>query len=289
MKDLLTINIFSNSCAKMNSTDMIAMTYDSMESCFDIPKDVTLRVFIDPNPAVNKFDQYRDNVNEWLTGKGMENSSVIQTCGLVDSYIKSIELADTPFCLQFEHDWLTISEHIPHSLEEITETMEVGGIDYIKFNKRRNAASGWERGMKTVVINGMELCENAWRSNLPHIIKTHPYREHIKFLDPDSRGCSGLEKTLVKCVGMAHSYGKLGHPMTESHIDGRTDFPAYLKGELTYEELIEGYVWGTENSLDKEVQAKGVEKVFGDAEFIWDTPVKDHSKWNNISFRPTEK
>ena len=210
----MKLNIFTN-CSKISPRiDIIKITYLSFVKIFGL---LPLTIYIDPNPNVNRYEEYKKNLKEYF------RCDIIETNGLADGYIKSIKEGDDRFIFQLEHDWMF--RGINHTLKKIVKLMEDKGVYHFRFNKsmytKENYKSKWCSVAEEKEYNGIPYIETDNMSNNPHIIDRLLYIEKVLPLIKVKNKSYGIEeelkgKGLVSCV-----YGKFNDRPTILHLNAK--------------------------------------------------------------------
>ena len=170
---------------------------------------------MDKNPCFQYAESYKKNLLKYF-------DTVIDTNSLSHGYIKSVIRAKTEFIFQLEHDWI-FNNNISHSLEMIVDAMKKYKLYHLRFNKRENIVSTWDKKM---IEKGDELfkyCITNNLSNNPHIINKRKYVDLVKRkIIKKSTGSLGIEHELLKHPDLEDAiYGPAGNPATVTHTDGR--------------------------------------------------------------------
>ncbi len=210
----IELHLFTN-CTKFTpSTRMIRDTYNSFKKTFgNIP---VAFVWCDPKPYVAKYKAYVRNL--------LKNfSKVVQTVSLSDGYIKAIKNSKADYLFMLEHDWIFQTELINNSLNEILEIMNTYEIYHLRFNKRQNIVTKWDRFLQEQKCGDFVYCRTPILSNNPHIIHRKTYLDFIKKgMIRVMLGSDGVEEIISKFHGTWGAiYGGLDYPATVQHIDGR--------------------------------------------------------------------
>lgn len=181
--------------------------------------DVVLRLFCDPSPNPEGFDAWTEAAAAPLAPRPVE---IHRSRGLADGYAQAIDLADAPYALMLEHDWMLRAEHVSHALAELLDAMAAAPIRHLRFNKRWNRAVGYDHFMEPDPRAPVPACRVSGRSNNPHILDIAQARARVRpFIDRSARKAEGLEGRMELFAGGGHVYGDLGHPATAGHLDGR--------------------------------------------------------------------
>lgn len=216
------LNIFSN-CTKLNSSDdtVIKSMFKSWTSIFNISAINNVNIFIDPQPNESMYGQYSRSVKEYFLKEDIQ-CTVHKTNGLADGYIKSVNICETDYIFQIEHDWIFL-DTIKHTLSEILECMIMENIEHLRFNKRKNVNAVNER-LCEVEINGIKLCRTTKRSNNPHVIDRGSYmnkwNDYIDLSNTPKRA-DGIENKLVGQTGFI--YGGILYPQQIKHTDATNE------------------------------------------------------------------
>jgi hypothetical protein len=192
----------------------------------------TGRVYLE---RLSSIDQFRD-------------CPIVMTRGLVDGYLKAIELCQTPFLFFLEHDW-SFSEEIGHSLLELCEWMDSDPkINCILFNKKNNSPCLGQE--KVEPHPSLPLCLTNRQSNNPNLLrvsnakkwrmpllkapgcKVHPGLLFFYNFCGQTRiphYCGGIECELTQFASRdpnhvallgTYLYGRTGQGPTVNHLDG---------------------------------------------------------------------
>jgi hypothetical protein len=220
--DAITLNVFSN-VASANAEHCLAPeAIRSYFACFDGARGArktTTRVFLDPKPFRANHAAWIEKIRRGTEGIDLE---IIETNGLIDSFMKSVEMTETPYAVQLEHDFIFLRARIPHGLPEMVEDMERHRFNYIRFNKRRNIRQGYDLFLEPMEGTEVPLCRINGRSNNPQIINVGYYlAEVVPLLRRPDGDQIGLEGGLCRYMGGGQLYGPLGWPKTVQHLDGR--------------------------------------------------------------------
>ena len=216
----IDLNLFTN-CTKNHSGDasLIANTYYSFVTTFGLCNIENLRVFIDPEPSRENLSTYIDSILAAI--KFPRSIDVITTNGLADGYIKSVNMGDSEYIFQLEHDWEFLPT-IRHDLSFLTQCMSAASMDHLRLNKRTNINKTNER-LQELSVYGWPFCETQQRSNNPHIIKRSVYKEkYCDYMDLSNtpKRADGVENKLIGQKG--YIYGGKMYPQAIRHTDGRS-------------------------------------------------------------------
>jgi hypothetical protein len=219
---VITLNVFSNVASADAAHCLVPEAIRSYFECFDgargAERTIT-RVFLDPKPFRANHEAWIAAIRAGTPGIPLE---IVETRGLIDSFIKSVEMTETPFAMQLEHDFVFLRHRIPHGVPEMVEDMITHRFNYVRFNKRRNIRQGYDLFVEPVEGTKVPFCRINGRSNNPQIIDVAYYRDEVlpvlKRPDGDQ---IGLEGGLCRYLGGGQLYGPLGWPRTVQHLDGR--------------------------------------------------------------------
>jgi hypothetical protein len=218
----INLNVFSNVASAEAKDCLVPEAIRAYFSCFDGARgagETIVRVFLDPKPHRANHDAWRAAIREALPDIPVE---IVETEGLISSFIRAIEMSECAYAMQLEHDFVFRRSLIPHGIGEIVATMAAGDIEYMRFNKRANIKQGYDLFMEEVSAGPVPLCRVNGRSNNPHLIDTAYYRKVVlPILTDPHTGKLGLEGGLDRYIGGGHVYGPLGWPKTVQHLDGR--------------------------------------------------------------------
>lgn len=212
----INLNVFSNVASNNPRHCLAPETILSFLDCFggaESEVNLIIRIFIDPNPHREYYNDWLSTIAERLPGVRYET---IQTNGLQDGYWRSVRMSEGDYAVQLEHDWMFIRRRIQHGLREITGDMQERRINYLRFNKRRNVQFGIDYFVEDDNSGRIPTCRISGRSNNPHIIDVEYYRSLLKH--PQT---VGLEGDICRYAGGGHLYGCAGWPRTVQHLDGR--------------------------------------------------------------------
>lgn len=222
MLDRINLNVFSNVASADARDCLVPEAIRSYFSCFAGDRgarDTIVRVFLDPKPHRDNHEAWRAAIRAGSAGISVE---IIETDGLISSYIRSLELSECAYAVQLEHDFVFRRSAIPHGIGEIAAAMTTRDIDYVRFNKRANIKQGYDLFMEEVAEEPVPLCRVSGRSNNPHLISLTYYKRIVlPMLKNPHSGGSGLEGGLERYIGGGHIYGPLGWTRTVQHLDGR--------------------------------------------------------------------
>jgi len=228
------VHIFTNSTPLIKTLKTIEGTFNSIYSKFpNLPKPT---VWIDPNPNVDDFQEYKTFIQKTF------NVQVNETKGLADGYIKAIKSSTSDFLLMMEHDW-EFTDSLTHSIEEIAAQMEKDSIHHMRFNKFHNPfiPNGWEDYYRPQLIKSdiIDYYTIKSLSNNPHIINRNLYITDILPLIDNkyNNGSYGIEDYLrynpinplyneyISLNIKGAIYGNVNLPSTVIHTDGRKHTP----------------------------------------------------------------
>jgi hypothetical protein len=220
-RPVFNVNLFSNVASADPSRALAghaALSFlDALRA--EASHDVVLRLFCDPSPNPQAFDAWTEAAAAPLAPRRVE---IHRTRGLADGYAGAIELAEGPYALMLEHDWMLRARLVPHALADLLAGMAQAGIRHLRFNKRWNRAVGYDHFMEPDARAPFPACRVSGRSNNPHILDVaHARARVLPFIDRAARKAEGLEGRLELFAGGGHVYGGLGHPATAGHLDGR--------------------------------------------------------------------
>jgi hypothetical protein len=207
---MISLNLFANCSKEAPDIDIIATTYDSFIETFG---EIPFRIYLDPNPYINKLDAYKKNIEFHF------DFSPIITKGLADGYLHSIKTCKEPYLFQLEYDWLF--KDIKHSLDEIIEQMKVDSLYHFRFAKhtidKTNYINKWcsfaeEKDGKVPYILNDNLTNN------PHIIDREYYLKNmIDKIKPKGKS-HGIEEELTTKGYVSGCYGRFGDKPTIEHL-----------------------------------------------------------------------
>lgn len=222
----ITFNIFTNCCLSTPSIKLMKMMIESLEDSFNIKiKNYPVNIFIDPNPYLDRYDSYLNNIKKYINSKNIL-CFFYKTEGLSYSYYKSIEVSKTKVLFQIEHDWYFVKKRIKHKLSDIVNILNDNDqIKHIRFNKRNNINSKSDGIITEIKVNNISLCKTRFPSNNPHICKLSEMikrKEYIKL----QQGAKGIEENFISCrEGFLRTgnyiYMGLNYPRTISHTNGK--------------------------------------------------------------------
>ena len=215
----VNLNVFTNVASNDPRDCLAPEAVTSFFRCFGErlgDTRVITRIFIDPKP-------HRDNYQRWLGAirAGLPNRyfEIVETEGLIDGFWRSVEMSESPYAIQLEHDFVFLKNRIEHSIPELLEEMQRLDINFLRFNKRRNLRVGYDFFLERDSRARIPLSRISGRSNNPHIIHL-PYYRMLKREIADVYE-SGLEGGLCRRAGGGYMYGAPGWPKTVQHLDGR--------------------------------------------------------------------
>jgi len=207
----IELHIFTNSTISSPSTSMIENTLRSFKEIFSV--DMQPTVWCDPNPNVEKSQEYLANLKKIF-------SKVNQTNSLSDGYTRAIKESNADFLFMLEHDWKFL-DTITHSLNTIIEVMNEENIVHLRFNKRSNIAKKFDKDLKEIKHKKIPYCLTNGVSNNPHIINRKRYLdEALQFIIVREKSF-GIEKELSNRDIKAAIYGAENYPATILHKDGK--------------------------------------------------------------------
>lgn len=213
------LNLFTNCTVNAPSTKTIEDTFISFSETFGI---IPYTVYVDPNPNREAYDDYLENLYNIFGG------TIIETTGLADGYIQSIESGKADYLFQLEHDWTF--QNIHHSLRQFEVLMAHTGLPYLRFNKHPNVDYEWLRKWQSFLMPnealGIPYCLTDNISNNPHIIDREYYKREVLHRIKRESGAEGIEQNLEKRDIIGAVYGGLNHPATILHLDGRHAYSA---------------------------------------------------------------
>ena len=211
------LNIFTN-CTKnfSNNASLITNTFNSFVDTFSLDLINNIRVFVDPQPKDCNLNNYIEQIK-----KNIPYDEIIITNGLADGYIKSINICESDYLFQLEHDWI-FTKNIKHSLNDIMSLIVGIDSEHFRFNKRSNVVHG-EDVLVERSYDGMKYCKTPIRSNNPHIINRKSYIDkwnaHIN-LNNILNGSNGIENNLKNTGGFV--YGPMHMSQSIIHTDGKS-------------------------------------------------------------------
>lgn len=218
---IFNLNVFTNVASRDPSHCLAQHAVRSFFDTFgwDSRHSIVTRIFIDPNPNPDRFEPWVTTIREALPDIPFE---LVRTNGMLNGFARSLEVGEGAYAMQLEHDFVFVKSRIHHSLDRMLEEMRARGIDYLRFNKRRNRPAAYDLGVEPAGDADFPICRISGRSNNPHILDTARYREVVLPLLKRPDGSSvGLEGGLCRYVGGGYLYGAYGHPRTVGHLDGR--------------------------------------------------------------------
>ncbi|MCA0401100.1 MAG: hypothetical protein LCH38_09820 [Proteobacteria bacterium] len=218
----INLNVFSNVASRDAADCLVPEAIASYLACFDGERgarETIIRVFCDPKPHRANFPAWIEAIRAGTQGLSVE---IVESEGLIDSFARSIVMSECDYAMQLEHDFVFLKKNIPHSISEMVAAMRAGDIDFLRFNKRRNIAQGYDLFLDEARASNVPMCRVNGRSNNPQIIRVDYYREVVYPIIAGPKGQEiGLEGGLCRFVGGGHLYGPLGWPRTVQHLDGR--------------------------------------------------------------------
>ncbi len=215
----VNLNVFTNVTSGDARHCLVAEAVQSFFSCFSRPEigfNVKTRIFIDPNPHRDNYESWIDAIRKGLPDLPFE---IVQTNGLIDGFWRSLDLSESRYAVQLEHDFVFLKNRIPHSLADIIAEMEAEDINFVRFNKRRNVRVGYDLFLERDESKQLPLSRISGRSNNPQIIDI-PYYRAVLNSTPEVREV-GLEGGFCRHAGGGYLYGEPGWPKTVQHLDGR--------------------------------------------------------------------
>lgn len=216
----IRLNIFSNATNDAPSLDVIERTWQSFVDTFGY---VPMTIYVDPHPNFAAYNAYRRALTERF---GCE---VVQTTGLAEGFVQSIETSTEDYLFQLEHDWVFDQEKIQHSLPQILDVMAAEDLFYMRFNRFPNTWTEREAKWQSFVDEkhsdagtGMNYCVTDNLSNNPHILNRKYYLDNfVKLIDRTLPGAGLVEEVLTRKGFTGALYGGLNYPATVIHTDGR--------------------------------------------------------------------
>lgn len=205
------LHIFTNATVAAPSTDLINKTYGSFVDAFGSDLDVT--VWCDPNPNIEKSQDYIDNL-ECVFKK------INLTRSLSDGYVRAVQASTKPYLFMLEHDWLFLPT-ITHDLQTIIDVMRSDRIMHLRFNKRANRVWKSDKSLQEVQNTQMKYCVTNFLSNNPHLIDREIYAACALPMIKLREKSFGIEKELSSSDLTGCIYGPLEHPATIEHLDGK--------------------------------------------------------------------
>ncbi len=230
MRDI-ELNFFTNIVTEDPRRIPIFETIESVDRTFRLKSFSKHRVYMHPHPFRASAPRYADLLQDFMQRKNIE-VEIIETDGLWDGYVRSIQAAQAPFVLQMEHDWSFVRRLIKHSAGEIVSLMEAEDLPYFRFNKRKNGLiAGMVLKVEEREKNGFSYCRDNVISNNPHFIRTSFYKNvALPILLRDAgQGSLGIERELTAEIARGACYGPLGYPKTIRHLNGKKLF---LKSQM---------------------------------------------------------
>lgn len=215
----IRLNIFSNATNDAPSLEVIERTWQSFVDTFGY---IPMTIYVDPHPNFAAFKKYARALTQRF---GCE---VVQTTGLAEGFVQSIENSTEDYLFQLEHDWV-FTDAIKHSLPEILEVIQAERLYYMRFNRFPNTWTEREAKWQTFVeekhtnaAGGMNYCLTDNLSNNPHILDRQYYLTHfVKRIDRTLPGAGLVEEVLTRKGYVGTLYGGLNYPPTVIHTDGR--------------------------------------------------------------------
>ena len=220
-RPVFNLNLFSNVAARDPRRNLAGFAaLSALETLRpDAAHEVRIRLFCDPNPNPDLFEEWVEAARAALPDRRVE---AVPTRGLADGHLKSLELSEGDHALQLEHDFVLLSRHIPHDLAALLAGMRAGGITHLRFNKRWNRPVGYDSFMTPQAVPGLPCVRVPGRSNNPHLLDLAHARRHVApWIDRIATKAAGIEGRVELYAGGGHVYGPLGWPATAGHLDGR--------------------------------------------------------------------
>lgn len=215
---IISLHIFTNSTKFSPSTKTILRTYKSFQKTFDL-KNIETTVWLDPNPNIDKSDNYYKNLQRHFTTVRIARS-------LSDAYLMALNESKSKYLFMLEHDWVFVQSKINHSMNFILNNFPEK-ISHFRFNQFKNITN-WQlhKGAVGEIITKPEINGHLTysltncASNNPHIIhKERYFKSGIEFIKISS-GSNGIEENLWGIIDSA-VYGDIGHPATIRHTNGK--------------------------------------------------------------------
>lgn len=218
----ISLHLFTNCTVLAPSTGTIRRTYESFAEVFAPLKPT---VWYDPHPNRGMSNKYLANLKNHF-------DNIHITRSLSDGYTQAIRRSSSDMLFMLEHDWILHRDGITHSLDDIMEAMETGGIYHFRFNRFPNYPRPhtrmWDHTLEpvhTTLSDGrvLDYCITPCCSNNPHILNRKKGLEHIKSgLIRCMSGSRGIEEIISRNkYTYGAIYGGMGYEPTVTHLDGR--------------------------------------------------------------------
>ena len=205
----MKVCIFTNSTRNAPNLYPLSETVESFKNTFG---DATFIVYLDKNPCVDSYKDYKNNLKQKYVVRDTE--------GLADGFIKAITENDDDYLFMLEHDWSF--QNINHSLDEILSLMKKNNIYYFGFNKNYNKlGKGIVSSFMKERSGTIKYVECDSLSNYPHIIDRKYYQDNIIQKIKLKGGSYGVEANLSNAELVGCRYGGLNYPPTLKHLNGK--------------------------------------------------------------------
>jgi hypothetical protein len=223
----VSFNFFANVCEVDPAYYTLFPTAESVFATFGDPNGAPITVYVHPEPFPKSFDGYCVHVRRYFKKYG--GCTIVNTNGLSDGYLQSIQQAKTDYLFQLEHDWLFEKHLINHSLDTILEALSAAKANYMRFNKEPNGLTKYQLKIEQFELGTVTVCNSYGRSNNPHIIDANLYREKFAgYIDTSLGGSKGVEELMPVFQG-DYIYGPVGYPPTIKHFSGRQQINLFRK------------------------------------------------------------
>ncbi len=227
----LDLNVFTNFCAFRIEQLPIFGTLRSFGAAFGFDAFANIRVFCHAAPLSLPYDAFHQALCETVPGRTIELHT---TRGLVDGYVRSLELSDAEYVFQLEHDYDFEAAHVTHRVPDIVAAMRTAQVPYLRFNIGPNQDNELDR-ITAVDMAGIPVCRTVIFSNRPHLLnRQHALQHYVPNMNRAARGSRGIEKELTARFHTGWIYGHAGHPPVIVHTDAYNALRAFRQQRLSW-------------------------------------------------------
>ena len=220
--NLITFNVFCNCTVNSPSIFPLDIFFESFIDSFELsPELMKINVFIDSHPIEKNYEEYSKNIKQYLISK-KANPKIHKTVSLVDGWNKSLQICETKFQFNLEHDFALYKRNITHNLIDILKAIEDDNdIVLCRFSHQNLRINKYEKYLDPIILNTIKFLKTPNVGNYAQIIKTNTYIDKfLPLLDLNAVKSYGIEAKLTGQNGCIVYPGK-NNLRTWQHIHGR--------------------------------------------------------------------
>jgi hypothetical protein len=226
----LDLNVFTNFSANTIEQLPIFGTLQSFGTAFGFESFSNIRVFCHSAPLSVPFDAFHAALLRTIPGRAVE---LYSTRGLVDGYVRSLQLSKAEVLYQLEHDYQFDASRINHRVSDIARAMRAANVPYLRFNIGPNENNELDR-ITAFDMAGVPVCKTVIFSNRPHLLdRAYALQHYVPKMNLSGRGYRGIEKELTHAFRAGWIYGPVGHLAVIRHTDGHAALREWRRQRLS--------------------------------------------------------